>query len=439
MTPGTPNKSPRPNGVSMTPKHPRSEKYITPKKSRGSSNTSHRSAKNSTGRPQASSATEGSERESEAEDTPRPKDSTKRLDNSSSHTPNKSSRPNDVSMTPKPPRPEKYTTPTKKNRGSRPSNDGYKSAKKPTGGPQPSSTTGESEEESEVEDTPRPKDSSSTERLDSSSFRRNLNIRMGVVGNEREKRERRRFVLDQCIRRDMNLRRNFNAYHYDEKMFPAIRGITKAAPAAWNWDRSVVKDIIRTLCFDRVRTMNRHVKEKAKEQGGVVRDGRARENQKRGHEIESDKDVPSPKRRRADTRKFKSAERVQDSSDEGELYAPPPKSTLRGRISAINPANSIPNSSTIVDAAPPYADPYRVKIGRRMVTLSQSLNYSEFNKAIEQWLTVGDQEIRLYKPATGTGRDAEWKPLGHDVEYRKMIERYSSAGIRITVKSQVHF
>lgn len=101
--------------------------------------------------------------------------------------------------------------------------------------------------------------------VDSASFRRDLNRRMGIQTNdkkatERIKRDRRQWVLEECIRGGMDLRLNFSSYPYETKMYPAIKGITQGAPPEWGWDRMVTKDVIRTLCWDRVRSMNRRIR-----------------------------------------------------------------------------------------------------------------------------------------------------------------------------------
>lgn len=88
---------------------------------------------------------------------------------------------------------------------------------------------------------------------------------MGVIDgmgkiSQQKKRARRSWVLEECIRRGMDLRTNFNAYDYELKMYPAIKGITQSAPLEWDWDRSVTRDVIRTLCWDRVRNENRRIK-----------------------------------------------------------------------------------------------------------------------------------------------------------------------------------
>jgi hypothetical protein len=76
----------------------------------------------------------------------------------------------------------------------------------------------------------------------------------------RNKREWRRFVLDQCIKQDMYLKEPFNSYPYKTKMYPAIKYIADIAPPEWDWDKLTVRDIIRTICLDRIPTINRRDK-----------------------------------------------------------------------------------------------------------------------------------------------------------------------------------
>jgi hypothetical protein len=44
----------------------------------------------------------------------------------------------------------------------------------------------------------------------------------------------------------------------------------KRAPREWGWDRRVTCDVIRTLCWDRVRSQNRRNKERARYMLGVT-------------------------------------------------------------------------------------------------------------------------------------------------------------------------
>lgn len=148
-----------------------------------------------------------------------------------------------------------------------------------TSGLRVNSTSGVREKESTEVFSNRTRESSENPALhgcvdsakDSGSFRRDLNRRMGVLGDERRKRDCRAFVLEECIKRGMDLRQNFSAYAYETKMYPAIKGITAAAPSSWAWDKMVTRDVIRTLCWDRVRSRNRRVKDAVQKQTNIVR------------------------------------------------------------------------------------------------------------------------------------------------------------------------
>lgn len=54
-------------------------------------------------------------------------------------------------------------------------------------------------------------------------------------------------------------------------MYPAIKGITAAAPSSKTWDKMVTRDVIRTLCWDWVRSRNRRVKDVVHVQTDIVR------------------------------------------------------------------------------------------------------------------------------------------------------------------------
>lgn len=100
-------------------------------------------------------------------------------------------------------------------------------------------------------------------KVSSPQFRHNLNVRMGIYDTSDKsesgkiKRDRRQWVLEECLKRGMDLRTKFQSYPYPTKMYPAIKSITSFAPKDWCWDRKTTEDVIRTLCWDRVRTMNR--------------------------------------------------------------------------------------------------------------------------------------------------------------------------------------
>jgi hypothetical protein len=99
----------------------------------------------------------------------------------------------------------------------------------------------------------------SEEKTDDLSKR--LNERMNIYNpnkkiESRNKREWRRSVLHQCIKQDMFSKEPLNSYPYETKMYPAIKYIADIAPPEWDWDRLTVRDIIRTICLDRVPTIN---------------------------------------------------------------------------------------------------------------------------------------------------------------------------------------
>lgn len=96
-------------------------------------------------------------------------------------------------------------------------------------------------------------------------FRRDLIRRMEITAGtkkemEQAKRDRRQWVLEECLKRGMDLRCSFNTWPYKTRMYPAIKAITAAALEDWRWDRVTTRDVIRTLCWDRVRSYNRRNK-----------------------------------------------------------------------------------------------------------------------------------------------------------------------------------
>ncbi|KAH0605750.1 uncharacterized protein H6S33_011126 [Morchella sextelata] len=96
-------------------------------------------------------------------------------------------------------------------------------------------------------------------RPNSKAFRRSLNIRMGVMieGTDQIDRKklrlRRQWVLEECLSKGIRLDTSFNSYAYETKMWPMIKWVAATAPRDWGWDRLLVKDVIRTMCWDRGR------------------------------------------------------------------------------------------------------------------------------------------------------------------------------------------
>lgn len=131
---------------------------------------------------------------------------------------------------------------------------------------------------------------------------------------EAVKRERREWVLEHCIQRGMDLRRHFKSYPMEPVMYPAIKAINLAAPPEWGFDRVIVSDIIRTLCWDRVRTINRRK--------------RARERRARGEPAAT----PRPRKK-----KYEEFEMDDDSSD-GEYNGTPEETAIQPvLVGRVNP------------------------------------------------------------------------------------------------------
>lgn len=160
-------------------------------------------------------------------------------------------------------------------------------------------------------------------KVDSSHFRADLNRRMGILNHNkakeaRDKLDRRRFVLEECFKRGLNLRSNFSTYPYESKMYPTIKWITAIAPPAWGWDRVIARDIIRTLCWDRVRSINR--RNRAENPEAAQRTSRRKEKPKPTRQIFSDDGVQPPLKERSLTKerpyKPKPTRQISDSSDD---------------------------------------------------------------------------------------------------------------------------
>ncbi|KAH0603576.1 uncharacterized protein H6S33_007898 [Morchella sextelata] len=96
-------------------------------------------------------------------------------------------------------------------------------------------------------------------KINTVQFRHQLYVKMGVVDPVTNKtdskllRARRQWVLEECLGRGMRLDCTFKSYPYETKMYPSIKTIHAISPKEWGWNREVVRDIIRIMCWDRVR------------------------------------------------------------------------------------------------------------------------------------------------------------------------------------------
>lgn len=157
-------------------------------------------------------------------------------------------------------------------------------------------------------------------KVDSTCFRADLNRRMGILNGDkakeaRDKRDQRRFVLEECLKRGLDLWSNFSTYPYETKMYPTIKWITTIAPPAWGWDRVIIRDIIRTLCWDRVRSMNRRYKASNPEEAEKEAEKKAKKEAKKSR-------ATKQKLMKANSKPMRQTSDISDIS-EGEVQPPP--------------------------------------------------------------------------------------------------------------------
>lgn len=289
---------------------------------------------------------------------------------------------------------------------------------------------------------------------------------------ERNKRDRRVFVLEECLKRGMDLRQNFSAYSYETKMYPAIKHIESIAPPDWGWDRSVVRDVIRTLCWDRVRSKNRRGKPSSDE------NKKTSDSRRTGDYRQSTQHKSSKGKEPASTHASKELPESQFSDRESrpqltkasKKTSKAPKTISRTPIPAIlakpktplhikrpswtsppkPPSSPLDTSSPIQQDAqlppplplssPEYErlggdDSYTARIDNRVLQLAWDLEYEEFN--ISLGLTIEAGEMLCFHPTRGSKYDRQWKPLNFPVEYATMIENYSVVGIQLKVFQEV--
>lgn len=288
---------------------------------------------------------------------------------------------------------------------------------------------------------------------------------------EKIKREHRQWVLEECLKRGMDLRQNFASWPYETRMYPAIKSITAAAPAEWGWDRLVTRDIIRTLCWDRVRSKNRRAKEtnpnkhpgvykkadppeipsahdsKAKAKTKVKSKTKSKPKPDIDAEIvDSDTPLPLAKPPKTISRTKIPASAVRETSHP----TPTPIKYLRKSVatSPVQPPSPYMDASSPLDQesqcaqrlpslAPEDSDTFKVKLGRKIVLFARDIDYEEFDNEIQNMLTIEEDEMRCYRSVRGSKQDTEWKPLGYAIEFTKMLEMYADVGIEVGVQSKV--
>lgn len=296
-------------------------------------------------------------------------------------------------------------------------------------------------------------------KANSPEFRRELNRRMGISDipdkseASRTKRDRRLWVLEECIRRGMDLRRNFNSYSYESKMYPAIKSITKSAPAQWGWDRSITKDIIRTLCWDRVRTVNRRAARRsslaaAKSQQNPVpiSTGIAKSTAGRAHIFSSDEDevqirpkLPTKTVPRASippvaSKKYPPTTPTKPRQQNLPITPPVPTSPMTQGIK-LHKSQVSPRPCQPITLPP--KDKFSVKVRGQIIWFPKNVSYIEFDTRINSYIPVGHDDMRCYRAMAGSNRDREWKPLCYEEELESVIRLYSNVGVELTIKKKV--
>ncbi|KAI5845147.1 hypothetical protein DFP73DRAFT_594286 [Morchella snyderi] len=321
--------------------------------------------------------------------------------------------------------------------------------------------------------------------------RDDLNKRMGIYAGgvdlktaNQIKRLRRQWVLEECIRKGLDLRAPFHSYSYQNKMYPAIKHITSLAPPEWGWDRDVTKDVIHTLCQDRVRSMNRRTDGLKGKPRGPQAVSRSKAKSKVIVELsDAEESVAATATTKTTTTKNIPRLFVPDASMADKSSPPvsntsaantPRADTIRGKanskipikvtasqvpsvsktqppIPKKNPPNklaskkrsNIKNISDIpkepqVQATPlqeQVDDTFQAKILGEIHTFAKDIEYQEFDEIVGNYLVAEKDEMRYYRASYGTGRAREWKPLNYPDEFTTAVERYGDVGIELMIKA----
>lgn len=242
---------------------------------------------------------------------------------------------------------------------------------------------------------------------------------MGISGivdkaeAERVKRDRRQWVLEECIKKGMDLRATFNSYPYETKMYPTIKWITHTAPADWGWDRITTRDVVRTLCWDRVRTMNR----------------RARMSKKAMATQMGDQNSPF----KANTMPSGRRDRMPQKTNP---VAPLANTSTNNIAYSRVPPQEVPRP---VPIKPVDMGTFSVRILNRIREFRKDITFNQFDQALDNYFTAGPNEMRCYRALSGTKMDREWKPLGYEEEFNNILLKYSQVGVEVKILNQASY
>lgn len=258
-------------------------------------------------------------------------------------------------------------------------------------------------------------------KVNSRQFRSDLNRRMGIRGiadkaeAERIKRDRRQWVLEECIKKGMDLRATFNSYPYETKMYPTIKWITHMAPADWGWDRITTRDVVRTLCWDRVRTMNRRARMSKKAMATQM-----------GEANSSTKINTMPYNRQNKMPQQTVSERT---SSTGPLTITSTNNVAHPRI----PPQEVPWTTPI---KPADTVTFSVRVLNKIREFRKDITFNQFDQALDNYFIAGPGEMRCYRALSGTKKDREWKPLGFEEEFNTLLSEYSRVGVEVKMLKQ---
>lgn len=82
-------------------------------------------------------------------------------------------------------------------------------------------------------------------------------------------------------------------------------------------------------------------------------------------------------------------------------------------------------------------DQFHIKIGRQKHPFAKDIDYDEFENELDNIIIVEEDEMRAYRPTTGTKKQREWKPLSYPVELTKLIEEHGDIDIEVKVFKKV--
>lgn len=273
----------------------------------------------------------------------------------------------------------------------------------------------------------------------------------------------------------MDLWQRFHSWPYQTRMYPAIKVITAAAPADSEWTRVRTRDVIRTLCWDRVRSYNRGIRsvQTPAEINIPKKPGPHKAVQDLAQNNLNAKALPETDEGQSDD-DIQPLERAPKTVSKRKIPAAPAYEPLRPtntRAVGLGPIHTGLSKKTVFPIncvicpsaegpsftleesqnaqrlrglsfesqlnASMFDDMFEVQILGKSHFFARDIEYEEFDNAIQCVLTVEETHMRCYRVTLGSKSAREWKPLEYADQFDKMVVSYADVGVEVGLQQKV--